>query len=415
MFLKSIRIQDVRCIQDVEISFATETRENRKWTIIVGENGGGKSTILKAIAFLLAGSDAWAELFENADDWIRNGADESTISGVLTTSRGEERPISVTIEREDTLRTLYARNEESMSLLDRALRHTERSYFTAGYGVSRRLSERLLGGIADQAYRSPRALAVTTLFSPETPLISFESWAMTLHDQRSKDAIKLVHRTMNGLLPGLSFHGIDVHKRRLMFDTPDGLVPLRELSEGYRNVIGWIGDLLTKLTNVFGDYKSPLEARGLLLIDELDLHMHPSWQRRVVHFLMEKLPQLQLIVTTNSPLLAHQSHENELHYLRRSAEHGPQIHQFEGLPHKLLLQQLIVSPVFGVDTANSYVIQQHRAEFATLSDKKKLSTTEKRRLKYVRDSLADATQWNEVTEQGQHMADLLSRIEQKLK
>lgn len=97
----------------------------------------------------------------------------------------------------------------------------------------------------------------------------------------------------------------------MIFKTPEGEVPLDDLSDGYQNVAVWVGDLLYRITSTFGDYKSPLKARGVLLIDEIDLHLHTKWQRSLLSFLKNKLPNFQLIVTTHSPMVAQQADDGD--------------------------------------------------------------------------------------------------------
>ncbi len=73
MYLNRIEIENLRAIRKLSLDFgAGET--TRRWTVLLGENGCGKSTVLKAIGLVLAGSDALAELLVDVDEWILNGA-----------------------------------------------------------------------------------------------------------------------------------------------------------------------------------------------------------------------------------------------------------------------------------------------------------------------------------------------------
>jgi len=80
VFLRNIRLENIRCFVDVSINFDRAGEENRKWTVILGENGTGKSTVLKSIALLLSGSDALAEFNIDPERWIRNGSRNARIS-----------------------------------------------------------------------------------------------------------------------------------------------------------------------------------------------------------------------------------------------------------------------------------------------------------------------------------------------
>lgn len=74
MYLVKIALQDVRSIESLNLDFRTATEDTRRWTLLLGENGCGKSSVLRAMALLLAGSEALPELLGDPDAWIRNGA-----------------------------------------------------------------------------------------------------------------------------------------------------------------------------------------------------------------------------------------------------------------------------------------------------------------------------------------------------
>ncbi len=70
MFLRSVRLENVRSLAELELDFAAAGNESRRWTLVLGENGCGKSTILRAIALVLAGTEALPELLGDPDGWI---------------------------------------------------------------------------------------------------------------------------------------------------------------------------------------------------------------------------------------------------------------------------------------------------------------------------------------------------------
>jgi predicted ATP-binding protein involved in virulence len=162
-------------------------------------------------------------------------------------------------------------------------------------------------------------------------------------------------------------------------------VPLSYLSDGYQNVVSWCGDLLYRVTQVFKDHKKPFEARGLLLIDEIDLHLHPLWQRKLVNFLSKKLPNFQIITTTHSAMTVHQAGEGELFLLKRETPNAsPSIKQYEGSPRDLKLHQLLVSPIFGLETSDSLEVEKVKNEYRNLKLQKTLTKTESKKFEQVK-------------------------------
>ena len=238
---------------------------------------------------------------------------------------------------------------------------------------------------------------------------------MDLDYRKGDEGELLIRDAFARLLPDVQFLSIDRDRRSLMFKTPDGEMPYSLLSDGYRNIVGWIGDFLYRLTEVFDDYHNPLSSRGLLLLDEIELHLHPVWQRGLVSFLTDRLPQFQIITTTHAPLTAHQAGEDELFFVRRDEQTGaPAVHHYDGAPNKLLLHQLIRSPMFGLRTLDSYHVSSLREELSALRETSHRSSAQNSRLKDVRAVLSELPDWERDSPHEARQRTLLSEIQSKL-
>ena len=408
MFLKRIRIENVRAIAELTLDFQNEASGTRKWTLLLGENGAGKSTLLRCAALLLCGRDALAELLgPDPSRWIRTGQPGARIEGTVTTAAGDERAVRLELRRNETLARTLDQNAQSLGPLEDALSYTGRSYFVAGYGASRRLGR---AGLGRDLSRSVRAGMVRTLFDADATLRPLASWAMDLHYARGDSTLDLIRSSLGELLPDVTFQHIDKTRKTLIFDTADGPVALEDLSDGYQNVAAWVGDLLYRTTVAFDDYSDPLAIRGLLLIDEIDLHLHVKWQRRLRRFLECKLPQFQIVATTHSPMTAQQAGPGEVHILARpSAEVPPQLQPYEGAPDRLGLHQLI-EPFFDVDTIDSENLATLKDAYRRLKAKKRRSANEEQRLQDLRERLADAPAWDG-GEQAREQAAALKSIQ----
>lgn len=397
MFLKHLKLENIRSLEALEIDFCDDDGKIRTWTTILGDNGIGKSTILRSIALVLAGSAALPALIGDPDTWIRNGKGTAVIEAVLANKEGEERVIALRFIRGQNIRSMFSENEKSLDLLDRALEHSKRNYFVVGYGVSRRIStsKDLNTTQVDRYSEYPRAARVATLFTSDANLYSIEQWAINLDYQTGGEGLKVVDAAMRDFLPEVRFLGIDKKNRQLMFGTPDGPVPLAFLSDGFQSAISWCGDLLYRVTDVFDDYRKPLNTRGLLLIDEIGLHMHFDWQRRLREYISSKFPNFQIVTTTHSPFAAHQAGEGELYSLNR--EPGvPRVtlEKFEGVPNRLLLHQLIMTPFFGLNTMSSLKWEELRNEYRQLAAKKRLARSDRDRMEELEDLLEDQPDWS---------------------
>ena len=377
MFLKEIKLINFKCHEELYLSFEESADDNpiRKTTFLLGENGTGKSALMKAIALITAGSGSLSDMLGTSDDWIKNGTDFCEIAATLSTAEGEDRNIKLRIDRGAGLKQIIDSNSESLDLIDRALAHADRNYFVLGYGASRRLN-RDPHLTTSRDFSSVRSYSIQSLFNPDATLVSLASWAIDLDYTGKGEGLETVRKALDAFLfQDVNFSHIDREKKQLIFSTPDGDIPLNQLSDGYQNVAAWVGDLMYRINETFRDFTDPLSARGLLLIDEIDLHLHPKWQRQLHNFLKTRLPRFQVIVTTHSPLTAQQANEFELYALRRE-DGKTEIVPFVGAPNLMLLHQILMSPIFGLETDESVRVEEAKTEVREIALKESKTADE---------------------------------------
>lgn len=385
MFLKRVEISQLRSIDRMALDFTHDASAKgkpglRKRTLLLGDNGAGKSTVLRAIALVLAGSDALPDLLNEPAPWVRNGQKEAVVRAVVVTQDGKEHSITLTLKPAWNLRQTLAKNEASLAVLDSALARSPRSYFTLAYGAARRPAPSGQG--FSQAGRfgvmCARASAMATLFSPDAALAPFEQFAMDLDDRADAGSLAALTLLLDNMLPGLAFDRIDRARGEALFKTPDGSVPFARLSDSHQTMVAWCGDVLLRISTALQGTKAPLKARGVLLIDGLALNLHPSWQRVLPGVLADTFPNLQLIATSHAPLVAQQTQAGELYVVERSAPSGGAgLRAVQGDPSQLTLNQ-VMAPLFGVASADSERVQALRSRARTAPSR--LSTPERTEL-----------------------------------
>jgi predicted ATP-binding protein involved in virulence len=133
------------------------------------------------------------------------------------------------------------------------------------------------------------------------------------------------------------------------FLTPYGWVDLANLGFGYQTMIAWIVDLSVRMITQYPHSKTPLAEPAVVLIDEIDLHLHPQLQRQIMSVLTAKFPNTQFIVTTQSPLIVQSVQHANLVLLRRDGEqvvidNNPQVIENWGVAQVLTSVFALSSP-----------------------------------------------------------------------
>ena len=365
MYLKKVRIKNVKCFSEIELDFASRTElEIRRWTALLGENGLGKTTLLRAIGAALAGPAAIADLLSPMPtDWVRLGEGYGEIYAELLTTPAEDklppnRPKTQTpyyaqfivpgqdrnllpatfAERYDN-RTIPQEwsgegTQKSREQLTKDMTQLKKTAYTegvqgwlaCGYGPFRRLS----GGSETAnsiVAKEGKAARFVTLFHESAALTNVEQWLLRLDyrardDETSQRRLEVVKRVLRDkFLPAEVTLHVDSQGAKLQIDN-QGVMAFSSLSDGYRSMLALGVDLLRWLTAAFPDDEDPTGRSGVVLIDELDVHLHPTWQRQIGFWLLEKFPKLQFIVATHSPFLAQVADEPAGNVLLQQTETG---------------------------------------------------------------------------------------------
>ncbi len=384
MYIRRLRLKNVKCFADVDLRFCDEEGDPFKWTVLLGKNGTGKTTLLQCMGLLLAGRSIVGALGGRIPNMMRAGYDQASVELDLQIGSGnKEITVSVTFEpksRDEGRGERWSWKGER-NLVKAHLVPQERGEFACGYGAARVLD--YLGVQSDQIPSltgDPMVDAMAPLYDDRRPLMQPDSWLRSLE----YEALKLQNRdpappttrfqiatdTLSRLLPGVSFQEIDLN-RRALFRTPYGTVPFAQLSRGYRDIATWVMDLVRQLLDAFPNSTDPFAERGVVLIEEVALHLHPVWQQHLVEYLRQAFPRLQFIVSTHSPLLAQSLEKNELVILREEAteetgQAAVHVERSDIAPKALNLNQILTSPLFGAETAWSVELREKQEEFYEL-------------------------------------------------
>ncbi len=341
MWLESLDLENVRCFESTSLRFLKKAEEPYQWVTFLGENGCGKSTALQALGLLLAGPEATQSLLPRPMGWLRDESKQGKISARIHQDDndpgrfGNERirraygfSYSLTGTRPLTLNNrLYTEpsivpaGQKTMTWLRENAFPSEKSgWFAAGYGAFRRLT-RSSQVIVPSLQMPARFTNFLTQFDEAEPLSVFERWMVYVdyriakeNDATARKQQEIGIAAINKVLPkGSSFHKV-TSDGKIWFKIGNQEVATIGLSDGYRSVLALAGDLIWRLIQAFPGSDDPLNESGVVLIDELDIHLHPIWQWQIAEVLQTTFPRLQFIVATHSPLIAAGAGERALNY-----------------------------------------------------------------------------------------------------
>jgi energy-coupling factor transporter ATP-binding protein EcfA2 len=302
LYLKSLKLKNVRGFKDAELSFLDKAGCPRSMTLFVGTNGSGKSTLLRALGIgLCQQKEASALIGHLAGDFLRqNKKGGRSLSAEIVLELYD--PLAPTAKIATT--TIVCLDGSGQELLEKKTVPTEFPWeriFVCGYGVNRGTGRR--AETPPSSYSRLDALA--TLYNDNAALLDPEESLRALKldaQEKGRDgAFNALKANLRNLLELKPSHKIEVTSRGVTVHGPWGGLPFHTLGDGYRGTSGWFLDLCRRA--MLADRMSAGGAQaGIVLIDEIDEHLHPSWQKKLVPLLRKRFPDLQFVGTTHSPM-----------------------------------------------------------------------------------------------------------------
>lgn len=327
MRLLNVRLNNITCFEDLSLDFRSEGSEDAApWIVLLGENGTGKSTILQMIGAILLGSQHTFTIAGHIDwkSYIRYPKEKYNEGQLWTTIVSENSDVGYA-ESSNPYTTYYklqsvnprdtneiANSSYTMGSKNRFM-YTEEGWFACGYSPWRRLSKRSIsdGNVVPTIDDSARPYRFASLFGDSSSMTNVADWFAGLYVKsifpgHSEDDIKRFETAQKALLqlmPHIKSLRV-TPDQQVLVQEKSGEIPLERLSDGYRGTLAWVGDLIRRLFDAYPNSENPLHEHGVVLVDEIDLHLHPRWQRTIVQDIRKLFPNLQFIVTTHSPFIA---------------------------------------------------------------------------------------------------------------
>jgi len=379
MHIRQLRIQNLACFDDVTLDFTNDEGKPCRWIVLLGENGTGKSTALRALITGLPPEviGRMAPPGTEFRTWLK-GSRKCDISIVAASDPGdighERGSLSWRSDVEDypegMRHGLATMGLNNVPYADRF--PLDKGWFIVAYRPWRGGRRVVETGDALNSYAipAPREERVESLFDNYDRLTLLREWLVDLDFRRLKetgrkqeraDALyKLAISAIESIFPKKSIKIVGVTPTKDVILEEDGVqVSISSLSDGYQSAMSWIGDLVRRLVEAFPE--NPLHAHGVVLLDEIDLHLHPSWQRSIVDQIRSIFPNLQFIVTTHSPFIAQDMTEDDKIIVLKRDGNRVTVTEDKGFVQGWRVDQILTSYLFGLsDTRGQGVEDQEK-------------------------------------------------------
>jgi len=383
LYIDKLTIKNFRCFAETEVLLNHPIREHRRGqklpkrfknvTLFIGENGSGKTTVFKAVCLAVlapivrnsglrpdffirrpvgfAGdqhnSEHKAIALSNADiiaDLKLNDVDAAILPNPRTRLLGQ-----AVIHRQgdfEDITTAY----NNPSVWERMYDNASPAFFLVAYGANRRAANP--EGYTERN-RSPRYQRVASIFEEYSALVPFTVGHLEL---AQSGLLNEARNILNRLLPdNVALSDFTDRENRPLFDAQGVFHPFTALSDGYRGFIAWVWDLLVQMARVLppkSEGKQLKNLRGVVIVDEIDLFLHPLWQRFLIEELADEFQNIQFLFSTHSPLVVGMLDTENIRVVKRNGE-GSVIDQYKEPVKGKTPNELLTSIYFSLSSTRS--------------------------------------------------------------
>lgn len=400
-YFVSLSVGNLRCFgPEQTLDLSDGSGNPARWVVLLGESGAGKTTVLQCLASLMgasgetnSGNGISRPLDTNSAEPRppQRGRGSPRLSGEVRIGRPLTAPSGKsTVKRiviDDGARTPGARTD---------------AFPCFGYGAARRI-----GPLSPAAWGINDPVATlfsddATLAAPEGRLLQAD-YAVRMAPAReaaSADAgngaaarLAQLRDLVLGLLPDLQELRFAVpaggpQPPFVEARTPYGWVPMGDLSLADRTVLAWTVDLAIRLFARYPESANPLAEPAVALVDEIDLHLHPRFQRELAGRLEERFPNVQFVVTTYSPLMVQGAPGARIAVLRREGDYAVIDNRSDDTGN-WRADQLLTSDLFGLESARPPEVEKLLAARTGLLSKGRLTAADERRLRDLEARIGD--------------------------
>ena len=395
VYFTSLEIQNVRCFGERQtLDLTAADGRPARWTLILGDNGVGKTTLLQCLAWMqpvrtevrigrsnkfdvMLGSAINSEQDSVIESLVRMDCYEFMLDARVSIGGGlwppasgkRNRPrgistgadIRPTFDEHGRLSDQPEGDKQSITELEKRGVEFEKPLVVL-YGANRHLGTRNLdqGDLGDGS-DSDRLSNRTELYDLEQMLdfLHHASLARRSMRRREQQMYSRVHEALIRILPGdftaddlevdpQDYLGTGAPSGVRLRDASGNFIPLSALSYGYQTTLAWTADLAWRLRAEYPESPNPITEPAVVLIDEIDLHLHPLWQLEIIERLSSIFTRTQFVATSHSPLMTQVAETANIVRVRWQESHVEIVSNPQWLDRRWRVDQILMSELFDV-------------------------------------------------------------------
>ncbi len=421
MHVQRLTITNIRSIRKFEITL--KRHETAGWHVILGDNGAGKSTVIRALALALMGQPSAHATRQDWSRWLPDDCNSGDVSVSLIehdedrwTGSGRKGKTAIFSKAQIRADVRNGRQNERQAAISYSNRYGARTiwghgfgWFSASFGPFRRFS----GGDPkmERLFVSHHLLAPhLSAFGENVALGESLHWLQELRTKKLENDSEAA-KTQRAVISFINKSNLLPHGARIAdvssekVEVSDGhsyRVVIDEMSDGYRSILSLTLELMRLLFRAYG-FETTLEAidsgagtinlPGVVAIDEVDAHLHPAWQQRIGDWFVERFPEMQFIVTTHSPIICRAARRGSV-WMLPAPDSDDRPGRVVGAELARLVDGNILdaysTELFGIEVTRSEQSKDKLVQLAKLNRarlKRPLSDDEERELVYLRTAL----------------------------
>lgn len=352
MRIESLRLQNYRGFEDATLPL------DRPLTVLFGENGSGKSSVLMALGL------CFSELLSTADPGQRKGI---TWRATYDDIRHDAAEFLIGLKLRENAETIegdirYRRGNSSHS---GGFKRLPMKILQGGpvlcifHSSSRVIhrSEKIFddAGPTKEDHLDPQWALADALNPGGLGFRSFFLWFKEREDAENRRKVQeknlaatdphlsAVRSAIEGLLPGYTNPRIQHDPLRLEITKGNQALSMDQLSDGEKQVLVMTADIARRLAMVYPKEPKPLEQEAIIIVDEIELHLHPSWQRQILPAWRRIFPNCQFIVTTHSPQVISEVPNDAVYVIKNFQFYRPGA-PTEGRDSNSILEEVMGTP-----------------------------------------------------------------------